>query len=87
MATQLLTEEQVKQAAYKYCELVGLDPDRPVSTSSPVYTVLVTEPLWRSVAARIEDADRIQYAMQFAREITELMLKAQVKAEMNESGD
>lgn len=80
MATQLLTEEQVKQAAYKYCELAGLDPEQMVPGGSPtsqlagfpvLHTIFVTQPLWRNVAAQIVDADRIQHAIQFAREMTD----------------
>lgn len=79
MATQLLTEDQIKQAAYKLCETAGMDPEQPVQASSPtsevagfpvVLTVLVTQPLWQSVAAQIAEADRIQHAIQFARGIT-----------------
>ena len=80
MAIQLLTEEQIKQAAYKLCETLGMDPEQPTpgdSLTSPVggnpvlCAIFVTQPLWRSVAARIADADRIQYAIQFAREMTD----------------
>ena len=80
MVTQLLTKEQVKQAAYKLCEALGVDPEQPTPADPPtsqvggspvLHTIFVTQPLWRSVAARIVDADRIQHAIQFAREITD----------------
>lgn len=80
MATQLLTEEQAKQAAHKYCELAKLDPEQLVPAAAPIsqvggllvsHTIHVTQPLWRSVAARIIDAGRIQQATNSAKEITD----------------
>lgn len=80
MATQLLTEEQVKLAAYKLCETLGMDPEQSIPAASPTtqvsgftvsLAVLKTQPLWRSVAAQIAEADRIQHAIQFARGITD----------------
>ena len=81
MATQSLTNEQAKRAAYKYCELLGLDPEQPVPAASPTsyiegvgvvsHLVHKTQSLWQSVATRIVEADRIHQAIQFAREVTD----------------
>lgn len=50
-----MNDDQLKTAAYKYCEVMGINPDESTQSPSPslngiTLTVFRTEPTWESVA-------------------------------------
>lgn len=67
-----MTEEELKKAAMRYCDLAGLDPNVMVAAPTPTdangmtFDVYSEEPRWKSVARHIQTHFWLTQAIRFA---------------------
>ena len=66
-----MTDQQLKTAAYKYCELMGMDPEKRIQAPSQSYEglsvdVFCTEQAWEAVARMLKEHRAASLAIEHA---------------------